>query len=121
MKMKKIFKKLTAAVLAVALSNAGITVEKAEAATCPPHGEYYDTVISGRDVGYIHKVKKVVYVLDKYGNLVDLSTLTGVDYYEECTVTFEELYVIVRCKKCNAQIGSYTYTTPKMHSICAVG
>ncbi len=121
MNMKKFFMKLTAVALAVALSKAGITVERAEAATCPPHGSYYDTVMNGRDVGYIHPVKKDVYVIDEYGNMVELSDLTGIDYYVNCTVTFKELYVIVRCTKCHYQVGSYTYTTPEMHNVCAVG
>lgn len=123
MKSKKIFKKLLAAAFAlvITLSSTGAAVKEAEAAICPPHGEYYDTVRDGRTQGYQHKVQKRIYAYDTDGNLIDITEGLVKKYYEICSVSFDQLYVIVRCKKCNFQIGSYTYTTPKIHSICPVG
>lgn len=119
--MKKFTKGLMMAVVVFALTGTGTTLERAEAAMCPPHGEYYDTVLTGRNVGYMHRVKREIYALDEYGNMINLSELTGDYYYEECIVKFEEFDVIVRCKKCHSEIGSYRYATPEMHSFCAVG
>lgn len=118
--MKKVFKKLTAVVLTAIMLSAGSTVEEAEAATtkCGRHPDYYDTVMYGRDVGYEHYVEKKYYVLDEEGAFVDLSELTGEHYYVKCTVTLKDLYVIVRCVKCHYQIGSYSYSTPEVHSYC---
>lgn len=117
----KVFKKLMAVVLAAIMLNVGITVEDAEAAEftkCGQHPDYYDTVMSGIEVGYEHYVEKKYYVLDEDGAFVDLSELTGEHYYVRCTVTLKDLYVIVRCVKCHYQIGGYRYSTPEVHSYC---
>ena len=121
MKRKKIFKKLLVVALAVALLNIGVTAEKAGAATCPPHGDYYDRVVYGRSTGYQHSAKANYYVEDEYGNKVNLSDVTGKTYYVTCTVTFDELFVDVLCEKCSLKMSSYSYTTTEMHSYCPAG
>ena len=119
-KKRKFFKRLLALALALVLSNVVSNVERAEAATCPPHEEYYETVMSVRDIGGPHRVQKHFYAYDDQGNLVDITDLLE-PVYVTCIVSMQEEYRIVRCKKCKLEIYSYYYRTPEMHSYCAVG
>lgn len=121
---KKFFKRLLALTLALVLSNAVTTVERAEAATCPPHGEYYDEEKGAVHNGYQHKVQVDYYVYDEFGRKVTLTSVTGEKYYEMCTVTFFDVYVSVKCKNCKVEIGHYYYRPAageERHSRCAVG
>ena len=59
--MKKFFRKLTVVALAAALFSVSARVEVAEAGTCNPHDNYYNNVMTGRSVGYIHEVPITVY------------------------------------------------------------
>ncbi len=121
-KMKKFFKKLMVVVLAVAVSSMGARTEKAEAGTgtCP-HEEIYRQEMSGSDIIYTHSVEVDVPVEDKYGVVHSLSELVGHKCYAQCTVSFKEISVAVKCKKCNRIISTYKYLTPEMHSYCGVG
>ena len=124
MRKKKLFKKLLALVMALVLSNAVTTVERAEAASCPPHGEYYDEERGAIHNGYQHKVQVDYYVENEFHEDVPLTSITGVKYYEWCTVTFFDVYVSVRCKKCNIEMTHYYYRPDEgepRHSRCAVG
>ena len=116
--MKKFFKSLMAVTLAVVLSNVGGTVAKAEAGNCPPHGKTYEQELSVRTYDKKHYVKKNYYVYDEFGNVIDLSTLTGKTYYEACIITFYEGYVSIRCTKCNTEMSRYYSIKQGEHSIC---
>lgn len=121
MKIKIIFKKMMVMIVAVTLITLGASVKAVEAAEvkkCGLHEEYYNAVINGRNVGYLHYVEREVYVQDEDGSYVNLSELTGETYWITCTVSFEDLCVAVRCKKCHYQVGTYWYTTKERHSYC---
>ena len=131
MKIKKFLKSLMAAAVAlVVVTNVGGAVVTAEAATLEngtvetgacTHGSYKDENVGANFYHYDHQAVVNYYVEDEYGNKVNLSDVTGKTYYKTCTVTFYESFVNVRCTKCNKLIGTYSYLSPKMHSVCAVG
>jgi len=120
--MKKIFKSLMAAALAlVVVTNVGGMVAKAEeeVAPCPPHGSYYDEEIGANFYNYEHRVKVEHKIPNDVGGEDYLSDIIGKDYYKICYVSYYEVYVNVRCTKCNEKIGSYYYQPkPEVHSVC---
>ena len=115
---KKLFKRLLAVVMALVLSNVFTTVERAEAASCPPHGEYYDTLVYARTLTEKHDVKIRVYAEDQYGNKIDITDNLASPVYVTCTISQKQYYYEVRCKRCNAKMGSYDYRDPAVHSYC---
>lgn len=110
---KKLFKRLLAVVMALVLSNVVTTVERAEAASCPPHGEYYDMLVYARTLYDEHTVYWTVTVTDDKGNVRD-ETIVPV----ECKIHWQQYYYEVRCKRCNTPIGSYDYCSEKVHDMC---
>lgn len=116
-KMKKFFKKLMVVVLAVAVSCVGVRTEEAEAGTCPHLPEYLDRIVMHvRDTGYIHYVEEDFYVLDEDGAMINLSDLTGQDYYVKCIVKVQEETVLHRCRVCLYHESLFTYTSSVKHS-----
>ena len=110
-RMKKFVNKLIAMVSAVVLLSTGVTAEAAEeTVACGKHGDYYDTLMAVKDVGYYHNVEIEVYVLDENGFFINLSDLTGETYYVKCTATLQERNILVRCGKCHWKMRDYWQT-----------
>lgn len=116
---KKLFKRLLAVVMALVLSNVVTTMERAEAATCPPHGSYYDSVRNVIESEGTHRVKKRVYGVDENGFLIDITDNLLNPEYVICKVKAQYIEVDVKCTKCNTIVGGYNYTTEEhSYSYC---
>jgi len=118
---KKLFKRLLAVVMALVLSNVFTTVERAEAASCPPHREYYEEEVGAVHNGYQHKVRVPCYIKNANGAYVTIGNNTEEKRYVWCTVTFFDVCVSVRCKNCDTEIARYYYRPDEgeeKHSIC---
>ena len=119
MKKKKLFKRLLALVMALVLSNVVTTVERAEAAECPPHGSYYDSISNVIESEGTHQAKKRVFGLDENGNLVDITDSLLNPEYVTCVVNSQYIEIAVKCTKCNATVGGYNYTVEEhSYSYC---